>query len=125
MNFPYPLIADFIVLLLTVLFIAILYFRLHLLSCFLVSILPCIAFTYCTLMIIRSRNLSFFCLWCFLGKFGQVCDRNGQILMCLRYMVDTNVMHQQAVNALLSQSQKYANLEVPQLFKESFIGMDD
>lgn len=58
-------------------------------------------------------------------KFGQPSDRNGQILLCLRDMVSTNHIHQQAVNALMCPGSKYSHLEIPQLFKESFIGMDD
>jgi len=44
--------------------------------------------------------------------------------MCLRYMAETNQRHQESVALILSDP-RFAHLEVPQLFKETFVGIDD
>lgn len=50
--------------------------------------------------------------------------RKGHILMCLRDMAEINQRHQETVALILADS-KFSQLEVPQLFKETFVGMDD
>jgi uncharacterized protein YggL (DUF469 family) len=61
----------------------------------------------------------------FSGKLDQNGElRKGHILMCLREMAETNQRHQESIALILSDS-RFAHLEVPQLFKETFVGMDD
>ena len=50
--------------------------------------------------------------------------RRGHILMCLRDLAATNECHKRAIRCLFS-SPKFAHLEVPQLYKETFVGIDD
>jgi len=44
--------------------------------------------------------------------------------MCLRDLAATNECHKQAISCLFS-SPKFANLKVPQLYKETFLTNDD
>ena len=59
------------------------------------------------------------------GKCGSVDNlRRGHILMCLRDFAATNEYHKQAIKCLIS-SPKFAKLEVPQLYKETFVDIED
>jgi len=51
-------------------------------------------------------------------------SRRGHILMCLRDLVATNECHKAAINRLFS-SPQFAHLQVPQLYKETFVGISD
>jgi len=44
--------------------------------------------------------------------------------MCLRDLAAANEVHKQAIRCLFS-SPKFAHLQVPQLYKETFIGIVD
>jgi len=44
--------------------------------------------------------------------------------MCLRHLAEANECHKQAISCLFS-SPKFAHLQVPQLYKETFVGLDD
>ena len=51
-------------------------------------------------------------------------SRRGHILMCLRDLVATNECHKSAIRRLFS-SPQFSHLQVPQLYKETFVGVDD
>jgi len=58
-------------------------------------------------------------------KYGSVDTfRRCHILMCLRDMAAANECHKIAINGLFS-SPKFAHLPVPQLYRETFVGIDD
>jgi len=48
--------------------------------------------------------------------------RQAHILMCLRDMADANECHKRSVELLFSDP-RYAGVQVPQLFKETFVGI--
>ena len=47
-------------------------------------------------------------------------DRHGLVLLRLGELVRANMGHQKSVMGILSQPDKYADLEIPQLFQETF-----
>jgi len=51
-------------------------------------------------------------------------SRHGHILMCLRDLVATNECHKSAISRLFS-SPQFSHLQVPQLYKETFVGISD
>ena len=57
-------------------------------------------------------------------KYGERNKRCGSILMCLRYMAEADQVHHSAIESLVT-DRRFQSLEIPQLFKESFIGLDD
>jgi len=50
--------------------------------------------------------------------------RRCHVLMCLRDLAATNECHKCAIASLFS-SPKFAHLPVPQLYKETFVGIED